>query len=596
MLLRKLGDVRIGIKIFGGFAAVMVIFLAVTAYQIFGMYRLGMLQEEVAGQAMLGAADASHGMAAFQEADKAFDELRESTIRNAALAAGGAAALGIIMALSITTAISGPLRKAQDFALGIANGELDKDLDIRRMDEVGGVCWALRRVAESLRKVLGEFDTTTDGIIHGRIDTRGDDGHFEGAFASLIADANRMIDELVQYIDAVPLPVLTIDTGFNIQFMNKAGRELADKTLDELKAFTCSQVFMTSDCDTPDCACFQAMRDGNPARGATDAHPKGADLMIEYFAVPNYDKDGQVIGAIELVLDQTAIKTAQKQIQDLAAEAGDISERLSSAAEELSAQVEQSSKGAELQRERASETATAMEQMNATVMEVAHNATSAAENADGARAKARQGADVVQEVVQAITGVRSQTDQLKHNMSGLGTQVEDIGRIMNVITDIADQTNLLALNAAIEAARAGEAGRGFAVVADEVRKLAEKTMTATKEVGQAITAIQEGARTSISETESAAQAVAESADKATASGRVLEDILHLAEGTADQVRAIATASEEQSAATDEINRATEEINTISSETSDSMAQSAQAIMELAELAHRLRELIERMQA
>ncbi len=604
MLLQKLKDVRIGLKIFGGFAAVVFIFLAVTGYQIYSMHQLGLLQQEVSNLAMMngaGKADGTSGTSvrdrtAYQAADQAFNDLQESTIRNAALAAGAATALGLILAVAISMAISRPLRKASDFALGIAKGELDNDLDIRQMDEVGGVCWALRRATESLRSVLGEFDTVTEGIVRGHLDRRGDAERFDGAFASLISDANRMIDELVQYVEAVPMPIMTIDTEFNLLFMNKAGRTLTDKTLDELKSMRCHEIMRSGHCNTPDCAGGKTMQDEKTRRAETGARPCDADMMIEYHAIPNLDRDGNVVGAIEVVVDQTTIKAAQQQMQVLASEAGDISERLSSAAEELSAQVEQSSKGAELQRERASETATAMEQMNATVMEVAHNATNAAENADSAKLKARQGADVVQDVVQAITGVRDQTERLKQNMSGLGEQVEDIGRIMNVITDIADQTNLLALNAAIEAARAGEAGRGFAVVADEVRKLAEKTMTATKEVGQAITAIQEGARTSITETEGAARAVAESADKANASGKVLEDILHLVEGTADQVRAIATASEEQSSATDEINRATEEINTISTETSDSMGQSAQAIMELAALAHRLQELIERMRA
>jgi len=594
MQLRKLGDVRIGFKIFGGFAAVIVIFLAVTGYQIYGMHQLGLLQEEVSTLAMTS--DGARDAAALQAADRAYVELRDQSIRNAAVTAGGAALLGIILATAISMAISRPLRKAADFALGISKGDIDNDLDIRQMDEVGGVCWALRRAAESLRSVLGEFDTVTEDIVRGRLDRRGDAERFDGAFGSLISDANRMIDELVQYVDAVPMPVMTIDTEYRVQFMNKAGRELSGKALDELKAMRCHEVMRTGHCNTPDCGCAKAMQDGQARRAETDASPGGSGMMIEYHAIPNLDRDGNIVGGIEVVVDQTSVKAAQQQMQVLASEAGDISERLSSAAEELSAQVEESSKGAELQRERASETATAMEQMNATVMEVAQNATNAAENADSAREKARQGAEVVQDVVRAITGVRSQTDRLKDNMAGLGTQVEDIGRIMNVITDIADQTNLLALNAAIEAARAGEAGRGFAVVADEVRKLAEKTMTATKEVGQAITAIQDGAKTSITETEGAAKAVAESADMANTSGMALEEILHLVEGTADQVRAIATASEEQSAATEQINRAAEEINTISTETSDSMAQSSQAIMELADLARRLQELIERMQA
>jgi len=179
-------------------------------------------------------------------------------------------------------------------------------------------------------------------------------------------------------------------------------------------------------------------------------------------------------------------------------------------------------------------------------------------------------------------------------MAKLGDQAEGIGRIMAVISDIADQTNLLALNAAIEAARAGEAGRGFAVVADEVRKLAEKTMAATKEVGDAIGGIQEGTRKNMNNVDRSVTTIGEATDLANQSGEALNAIVHLVERTSDQVRAIAAASEQQSAASEEINRSIEDVNVISNETADAMSQAAQAVMELAKQSQELKSLIEDM--
>ncbi|TVR00726.1 MAG: HAMP domain-containing protein [Desulfovibrionales bacterium] len=267
-------------------------------------------------------------------------------------------------------------------------------------------------------------------------------------------------------------------------------------------------------------------------------------------------------------------------------------EQMTSASDQLAAQVEQASRGSEEQRARTGETATAMEEMNATVLEVARNASQAAEASDQARTKAEDGAKVVSASVEAINTVQQQAAKMKDNLNDLGRQAEQIGRIMTVIEDIADQTNLLALNAAIEAARAGDAGRGFAVVADEVRKLAEKTMNATKEVGEAISAIQQGTRTNIDGMDQAVGSIGEATRLADKSGQALREILALAEQAADQVRSIATAAEEQSATSEEINRGVEDINRIASETSEVMNQSAQAISELARQAQDLQNLVQ----
>lgn len=267
---------------------------------------------------------------------------------------------------------------------------------------------------------------------------------------------------------------------------------------------------------------------------------------------------------------------------------------VSSASTQLAAQIEQSERGAAEQASRVSETATAMEEMNTTVLEVARNAGQASDVSASTRDKAEAGAEIVSKAVNSIRQVQEQSVQLKQDMTKLDQNAQSISQIMGVISDIADQTNLLALNAAIEAARAGEAGRGFAVVADEVRKLAEKTMASTTDVGNAIRAIQASASQSMSQVDASVQSIEEATEYANQSGAALREIVRMVDQTADQVRAIATASEQQSASSEEINQSITQVNGIATETARAMQEAAHAVSDLAGQAQLLSQLIDDM--
>ena len=298
--------------------------------------------------------------------------------------------------------------------------------------------------------------------------------------------------------------------------------------------------------------------------------------------------------ALEAKLQAESAK--REGMLDAADKLEEIVERITSSSEELSSQVEVMSRGMDLQRDRVGETATAMEQMNASVISVARQAGEVAGSSDNAKTKAAGGAEVVRRSQQAIGHVNSISVQLKENMLQLGKQAEAIGQVMNVINDIADQTNLLALNAAIEAARAGDAGRGFAVVADEVRKLAEKTMGATKEVGENIRAIQDSSRKNIESMDKAAQAIGEATSHSDESAKALDEIVVIAKTNADMVQLIAGAAEEQSGVSEKISSAIEEVNRVAAETAEGMAQSVLAIGEVAHMASQLRQIIGELKA
>jgi methyl-accepting chemotaxis protein len=282
------------------------------------------------------------------------------------------------------------------------------------------------------------------------------------------------------------------------------------------------------------------------------------------------------------------------RMQEVAEQAADISRRLSDAAQDLSAQTAQATAGVELQQRRVTETATAMEQMNATVMEIASNAGQAAGIAGNTRENAVTGAAIVHRAGESIARVNDIAVVLKNDMAGLGREAESIGQVVGVINDIADQTNLLALNAAIEAARAGEAGRGFAVVADEVRKLAEKTMVATQEVESRIRAIQEAAGRNIRNMDQAVAAVGDANALAGQSGEAIQAIVGHADTANAQIQSIATAAEEQSAASEQISRALGEINRVAEDNVAGVEASSRAAQSLTEMAGELQALIVRL--
>ncbi|WP_164562127.1 methyl-accepting chemotaxis protein [Nitratidesulfovibrio vulgaris] len=264
------------------------------------------------------------------------------------------------------------------------------------------------------------------------------------------------------------------------------------------------------------------------------------------------------------------------------------------AASALTGLVRVAAEGAGRQRARVGETSVSMEEMNATVLDVARNAGQAATTSEAARAKAQQGAGGVEQVVASVAQVEREAASLRESMGALSKRADAIGQIMSVISDIADQTNLLALNAAIEAARAGEAGRGFAVVADEVRKLAEKTMNATKEVDSAIRGIQQGTGESSRNVDAASRAVGEAAEHARAAGESLGEIVRLAEQVSDQIRSIATASEEQSSSSESIAHALDGVAGVADDTSRAMDDAMHSLRDLEGGTTNLTRLIERL--
>jgi methyl-accepting chemotaxis protein len=466
----------------------------------------------------------------------------------------------------------------------------------------GLVTWLTRRFVLNPLQYLNDFTAKIDAGDYKAAMT----GQFRAELATFAGNLRHMVEELKKrlgfaqgVLDGIPTPCGIVGPDCTMLWVNAQMCRLLEKTgaKDSYLGQRSGQFFQND--ANRETLSDRAIKEHRALSAEIDYRtPSGKDLRVSVQTTPFFDLDGTLLGSITFWTDLTEIHEQKACIEDknaviarAAAEASEVAVRMAAASQELSAQIEQSNKGADIQNSRVQDTAAAMEEMNATILEVAKNAAATAQSADASRERARQGADLVTEVTAAVTSVHDEASRLTENMRTLGEQARGIGTIMNVISDIADQTNLLALNAAIEAARAGEAGRGFAVVADEVRKLAEKTMNATKEVGQAIAGIQQGTTDAVARVDRAVARIGEATDLADRSGAAIGEIVSMVEAAGDQVRSIATAAEQQSATSEEINRAVGEISTIAAETAQAMGQSTQAVGDLAAQAQELNTLI-----
>ena len=269
--------------------------------------------------------------------------------------------------------------------------------------------------------------------------------------------------------------------------------------------------------------------------------------------------------------------------------------QLAAAAEELSTITDQSSKGVVRQQSETQQVATAMNEMSATVQEVANNAANAATAAQEADEQAKNGNTVVNDTIQTINSLASEVKNTSEVIEKLKGDSLSIGTVLDVIGDIAEQTNLLALNAAIEAARAGEQGRGFAVVADEVRTLASRTQQSTQEINEMIERLQSGANQAVLVMESGVEKAENTVEQASKAGEALETITKVVDNIKAMNMQIASAAEEQSSTAEEINRNIVNISEVADETSTGAQQTANASDELARLAVDLQEKVGKFQ-
>ncbi len=282
-----------------------------------------------------------------------------------------------------------------------------------------------------------------------------------------------------------------------------------------------------------------------------------------------------------------------QRIHDVIVEVSSSTNEVASAATEIAASSEEVAGGMNEQSSQITQVSAAVEQMSASVMEVAKKSGDASHSAQQSGEIATQGGKVVEETIQGMTSISEAVSRSAASVQELGKRGEQIGEIIAVINDIADQTNLLALNAAIEAARAGEHGRGFAVVADEVRKLADRTTKATQEIGESITAIQTETQGAVDTMNAGTQQVDVGVTKATQAGDALRQIVASAQDVATMIQSIAASAEQQSAAAEEVSSSVDSISQVTRQASEGTNQAATAAAQLSVKSEQLLQLVRR---
>ena len=494
-------------------------------------------------------------------------------------------------------------------------------------------------ITQSIVKPIDELNIASKKVANGELGVNVVNNS-KDEVGALAASFNTMSDKITQTmndLDGIPTPLMMIDPDFNVTYFNKSAAEVAGLNQKDCLNKKCYDLFKTSHCRTADCATHKSMLTKQAQISETIARPRGTDIPIAYAAKPNIDKHGNVVGALEFVTDLTKAKQFENYLNknanvllvemdkfaagDLtvsieASNENDVIGRLfsgfnkvvtnlksiilsltdavqatASASNQISSSTEELAAGAQEQSAQTGEIAGAVNQMSATIIQTTRHAAEASENAKEAGTVAKEGGKAVEDTINGMGRIANVVSRAAHVVQELGKGSEQIGEIVQVIDDIADQTNLLALNAAIEAARAGEQGRGFAVVADEVRKLAERTTKATKEIAVMIKRIQSDTNEAVVSMNEGTKEVEVGKELAERAGGSLRQIIGSSDKVVDIITQVAAASEEQSSAAEQISKNIESISNVTHESASGTQQIARAAEDLNRLTDNLQNLI-----
>ncbi len=481
---------------------------------------------------------------------------------------------------------------------------------------------AFAGMVAALKAVTAEIDQATRSLVQGKLATRGDASKFKGDYAGIVTGVNDMLDAVIKPLNTAAAYVDNIGQGkaqekiteeykgdFNTikTNLNKcidAITTLVDQTGVVINASKEGRLDVRADADKAVGVYRKILRGFNetldyliqPLNESKGILAREVNNDLTTYVTGDYKGDlGQLRDAINSSLESRIdmvvkmrqvtldLQEASAQLTRASEQAGQATQQIASssqqvargaadqasgmqeslkAVEQLSRAIEQIARGAQEQAVMIEKNVQVVSQVSSAIGQVSTNTQQAAANARMASESAHKGAEMARETVKGMENIKRTMDAASGKVNGLGERSREIGKIIATIEDIADQTNLLALNAAVEAARAGEQGRGFAVVADEVRKLAERAAEATKEIGNLVSGIQDGVSDTISAMDKGIKEVDGGFDLAHKAGQSLEDILARAKEVGSQVDMISGAAEELTAMSTEMVKLSDNISAI----------------------------------
>ncbi len=525
----------------------------------------------------------------------------------------------------LTDELVSPINVMAEYIDRISKGNIPPKITDAYKGDFNEVKNNLNSCIDVMNSLISNMNELTHEIQLGKLYTQSPTDSMSGAWKELTKKINSMTETFVGHINSIPATIMLVDKQYNINFMNNTGLDILGTTLEQLKGSKCYNTFKTSDCQNSKCAISQAMNKNAVFTEETDAHPQGMDIDIMYTGAPVKDGNGNIVGGIEIVIDQTAQKNLErvaakvdkyqnKEVEKLSIilnqmsrgnlsftyevedhdedtravhdnfrriaenlnnsldSINEILSQVNVAIDQIGSATNEISTGSQSLAEGTSEQASSLEEISSSLEEMNSLTDKNAESAS-------VGKNLAREALKAVDIGSEQMIKMNESMQQIITSSDETGKILKTIDEIAFQTNLLALNAAVEAAHAGEAGKGFAVVAEEVKNLALRSAEAAKNTAVLI----EDSKKSSQQGENIANEVTKNFNDIKSSFEKVDTI----------VEEISIASDSQSTGISQINSGVSELNKVTQRSAANAEESASASEELNSQSAELRSMIEK---